>query len=296
MKPPSKVVIAKAFTVLPAPLHHQGPPSAWARMTRPGQAMHSFLEGPTIGTEGDLWLADVPYGRLFRVDQHGQWHVAFQYEGEPHALKLMSDGRIAIVDYSKGLLALDPQADRIEVLAADDNGQPFLGLSDIALSPEGDIWFTDSGRTSLSDPRGRLYRRGPSGPIERILECIPYPNGVVLSPDGKFVYLAVTRANAVWRLKADDAENPPMVGTYIHLSGGLGPDGLAMSTDGFLALAQAQKGRAYVFNQLGDLVSEILTPDGTSTTSVLFDKTGTLFVIEAESGTIYRVPATDWKP
>jgi gluconolactonase len=46
-----------------------------------------------------------------------------------------------------------------------------------------------------------------------MLANVPYPNGVALSPDGRFVYLAATRANAVWRLLAD-APDPvyPMVG------------------------------------------------------------------------------------
>ncbi|MEO3427507.1 SMP-30/gluconolactonase/LRE family protein [Pelagibius sp. CAU 1746] len=296
MRPNLRILVAEAFTRLPAEFRHLGPPSPWASMTRPGKQMHSFLEGPVFAADGSLWVADVPYGRIFRVHQDGDWDLAFSYDGEPHSLRPMPDGRFAVVDYSKGLLALDPDNGTLEVLAADDGREPFLGLSDVTVSDQGDIWFTDSGRSSLSDPRGRLYRRRPDGKVERVLETIPYPNGLVISPDGVLLYLAVTRANAVWRLKTEGAETPPMVGIYIQLSGGLGPDGLAITADGFLALAQAQAGRAFIFDPRGDAVTEIRTPDGLSTTSVAFDRNDNLVIVEADSGSLYRVPLEQWKP
>ena len=41
-----------------------------------------------------------------------------------------------------------------------------------------------------------------------------------------------------------------MVGTFIQLSGGLGPDGLASNSLGWLAVAQAQAGRSYLFDKV----------------------------------------------
>lgn len=289
------IVNAEMFAELPSVHRHTGEPSAWARMTRPGEAMHSFLEGLVFDDVGDLWLADVPYGRIFQIDTAGTWHLMHAGDGEPHSIRPMGDGRFAVVDYARGLLAFDPDSGAMSTLCAEDHGDPFLGLSDLTVSSSGDIWFTDSGRTSLSDPRGRLYCRWADGTLERVLDMIPYPNGVVLSPAGDLVYVAVTRANAVWRLKTRGAEQPPMVGVVAQLSGGLGPDGLAMTPDGFLAVAQAQAGRAYVFDPLGDPISEVRTDGGTSTTSVAFDRRGDLYIAEAQSGTIHVAPRSRWE-
>ena len=52
---------------LPEEYRHMGEPSAWAKMTRPGQSMHSFLEAAFFDADGNLWLSDVPYGRVFKV-------------------------------------------------------------------------------------------------------------------------------------------------------------------------------------------------------------------------------------
>ncbi len=286
---------ADLHTRLPTALHHIGSPSAWARMTRPGETMHSFLEGIVFDDNDCMWLADVPYGRIFKVNPAGTWTLVHADDGEPHSLRPLADGRFAVVDYSKGLQAFDPKSNRLEPLATDFNGRPFLGLSDLTVSSKGDIWFTDSGRTSLSDPRGALYCRQADGKLSCLLEMIPYPNGVVLSPGEDLVYVAVTRANAVWRLKTNGAETPPMVGLYVQLSGGLGPDGLAMSHNGFLAVAHAQAGRALVFDPRGDMIAEIRTPLGTTTTSVAFDRHNNLYIVEAQSGSVYKSPPTQWR-
>jgi gluconolactonase len=287
-RPP--IVEATLFTELPRALHHDGEPNAWVQMTRPGQRLHSFLEGLCVSSDGALWLVDVPYGRIFTVDLYGGWTLALSYDGEPHSLKPWNYGEFALVDYKRGLLRFEPASKRLQTVASAPDGEHFLGLSDLARGPNGDIWFTDSGRTSLSDPTGRLFRYRPNDGLQQILANIPYPNGVALSPDGKFVYVAVTRANAVWRLSADVApQTIPMVGTYIQLSGGLGPDGLAVDAKGRLAVAHAQAGRAFVFDALGDPLLEIRIPKGTWTTSVAFSRDGTeLYIVDAQHGAIWR--------
>ncbi len=55
---------AQLVTRLPDDLHYQGEPNEWVRITRPGQRLHSFIEGAAFDREGNLWLVDVPYGRI----------------------------------------------------------------------------------------------------------------------------------------------------------------------------------------------------------------------------------------
>lgn len=282
-----RLTASVAFT-LPEEMRHKGEPSAWAKMTRPGQAMHSFLEAAFFDADRNLWLADVPYGRVFRISPDGEWGLVHRIEGEPHAMRIAPDGRHIAVDFRHGLIELDgPESFR--VLSDGLPDQPFLGLSDMAYAPDGALWFTDSGRTSLSDPRGRVYR-WQDGYLRLVLDCVPYSNGICLSPDGAWIYVAATRANQVWRLSAHLPESgQPMVGTFLQLSGGLGPDGLATNQDGLLAVAQAQAGRAYVFDPLGDPVAEIRLPHGLWTTSVAFhpDHPSWLYIVDAQTGTVF---------
>nr|WP_306268866.1 SMP-30/gluconolactonase/LRE family protein [Pararhizobium sp. IMCC3301] len=277
------------FTKLPDALHHKGVPSAWARMTRPGQDMHSFLEGAFFDAARNLWLSDVPYGRVFRVSPGGDWDVMHQFAGEPHCMRISPDGRHIAVDYEHGLIELTGH-DSFSTLSTGITDQPFMGLSDMCYGPDDTLWFTDSGRSSLSDPSGRVYSLPAAGELRLVLDCVPYSNGICLSPDGAWVYVAATRSNQIWRFSSRLPESgPPMVGTFLQLNGGLGPDGLGTNSAGWLAVAQAQAGRAYVFDGLGDPIAEIRLPDGLWTTSVTFhpDNPTELYIIDAQFGAVF---------
>jgi gluconolactonase len=276
---------AERFATLPKGFHWTGEPNAWVKMTRPGQRLHSFLEGPCFDAAGRLLVVDIPYGRIFSVDTDGKWTLVLSYDGEPHAIRRFRDGYV-VADHRHGLIQLDADFASRDVRSA-AAGLPFAGLSDVAIDHSGAIWFTDPGRSSLSAPTGRLHRRAPDGLIETVLDHLPYPNGVAISADGAFVYLALTRANAVWRLRTSVGTMPPMAGVFLQLSGGLGPDGLAVDARGRIAVAQAQAGRAYVFDAAGDCLAAIRT-DGRWTTATAFGPDGFLYIVEAEEGTIWR--------
>ena len=278
---------ASPWTALPDALHHTGEPSAWAKMTRPDQPMHSFLEAAFFDNVGAMWLSDVPYGRVFRVSPAGEWEVMHQFEGEPHAMRLAPDGRRIAVDYRHGLIELTGPAE-FKTLSAGAS-EPFMGLSDMAYGPDGALWFTDSGRSSLSDPVGRVYR-WQDGVLRLVLDCVPYSNGICVSPDNGWVYVAATRANQVWKFSTRlPKAGSPMVGTYLQFSGGLGPDGLACNAHGWLAVAQAQAGRAYVYDAIGDLIAEVRLPRGIWTTSVTFhpDNPQKLIIVDAQFGGVF---------
>jgi len=284
-------VVAEPFATLPAELHYRGEPNEWVRTTRPGQHLHSFFDGCCFDARGNLWLADVPYGRLFCLDPAGQWSLAHQYDGEPHGLALLPNGTFVIADYRLGLLGCDPSNGVISTVCERVNSERFRGLSDVKRAPNGDLWFTDPGRSSLSDPTGRVFRlRAGQAQPEVVLANVPYPNGLALSADGSMVYLAVTRSNSVWRMLAN-APDPvyPMAGIFLQLSGGLGPDGISVDKAGHVAVAQGQAGRAYVFTLLGDCIARVRTPEGTWTTNVCFSPDERfLYLIDAQRGAISR--------
>ena len=274
---------------LPENYRHMGEPSAWAKMTRPGEPMHSFLEAAFFDAEANLWLSDVPYGRVFKVSPEGDWSLVHQIDGEPHAMRIAPDGRHIAVDYRHGLIELSGHSD-FNVLSTGLESQPYLGLSDMAYASDGALWFTDSGRTSLSDPKGRVFCLSPGGELRLVLDCVPYSNGICFSPDGAWVYVSATRANQVWRLSSNlPAKGQPMVGVFLQLSGGLGPDGLATNEQGWLTVAQAQAGRAYVFDSLGDPIAEVRLPEGLWTTSVTFhpEDQSKLYIVDAQTGTVF---------
>lgn len=84
------------------------------------------------------------------------------------------------------------------------------------------------------------------------------------------------------------------MGNFIQLSGGVGPDGLALDSEGGLWIAHAGLGSAWGFSAIGEPLARVKVPAGLLTTNLAFacDGTSDLYVIESSSATIHRVAAS----
>lgn len=93
---------AQVFTALPDAFRKRDTMTEWARANRSGKPVDSFLEGPVFDTAGNLYVADIPFGRIFRIDPEGQWELICEYDGEPNGMKFRNDIELVIADYKTG--------------------------------------------------------------------------------------------------------------------------------------------------------------------------------------------------
>jgi len=222
---------ARQFTSLPAK-YRKKRRTAWSDPNRQGAPVDSFLEGPSFDRKGNLWCVDIPFGRIFRIDAKGEWTLVAEYDGWPNGLKIHKDGRIFICDYKKGLLALDPKSGRIETVLGTAFSEGFKGLNDLHFAANGDLYFTDQGQSGIADPTGRVYRLRVNGELQRLVTNAPSPNGITLNNKNSQVYVAITRAQQIWRLPLMSGGTPSKTGVAIQLSGGhAGPDGIEMDAE-----------------------------------------------------------------
>src|SRR6516164_437679 len=135
---------------------------------------------------------------------------------------------------------------------------------------------------------GRLYRLRVGGRLELLLDNVPTPNGLVLTPNKEILYLAVTRNNAVWRVPLLPDGNLGRVGIFIQLSGGMGPDGMAMDAEGNLAVCHVGMGSIWLFSRLGRPLAEIQSCAGIGTTNAAYGGSDgkALYITKSETGTI----------
>jgi gluconolactonase len=254
-----------------------------------GVARDCFLEGPSFDRDGNLYVTNIPYGQIFKVSPAGEFALVAEYDGEPNGLKIHKDGRIFIADHKQGLLLLDARSGKIEAYLDRPHGERFKGLNDLVFARNGDLYFTDQGESGLHDSTGRLYRlRSDGGRLELLLRNVPSPNGLVLTPNEDILYLAVTRNNGVWRVPLLADGNIGRVGIFIQLSGGMGPDGMAMDAEGNLAICHVGMGSVWLFSRLGRPLAEIQSCAGIGTTNAAFGGPDrkTLCITESETGTI----------
>lgn len=255
-----------------------------------GVPRDSFLEGPSFDRSGNLFCVNIPYGEVLKVTPAGEWSVVARYDGEPNGLKIHRDGRIFVADHKQGLMLIDPASGKVEAFFDRPHRERFKGLNDLIFDSHGNLYFTDQGETGLQDPTGRLYRLHPNGRLDLLLDNVPSPNGLVLTPHEDVLYLAVTRGNAVWRVPLHPDGSVGRVGLFIQLSGGMGPDGMAIDAQGNLAVCHVGYGSVWLFSRLGKPLYELPSCTGHATTNAAYGGPDgrTLFITESETGTILK--------
>ncbi|HXV08130.1 MAG TPA: SMP-30/gluconolactonase/LRE family protein [Burkholderiales bacterium] len=287
---PPKVVETSVFARLPERYKDAGEHNEWAAGQPLGMPYASLLEGPSFDREGNLWCVDVPCGRVFKVSRDGAFQLVAEYDGWPNGLKFHRDGRIFIADYKHGIMLLDPGSGAVTPLLVRAGPDRFKGVNDLFFAANGDLYFTDQGLTGLHDPSGRLFRMRADGHVTCLLDNVPSPNGLVMNRDETALYLAVTRGNCVWRVPFVRSGAVAKVGVYLQLSGGGGPDGLALDDQGRLAVAHVGMGSVWIFDRVGEPVYRVRSCMGAFTTNVAFGwpDRNTLYITESESGTILK--------
>jgi gluconolactonase len=280
---PPKVIGTEIFAEVPEKYRQGG-------NVRAGRKRTTFLEGPSFDRAGNLYTVDIPNGRIFRIAPKGDFDVAAQYDGDPNGLKIHKDGRIFLADHRNGLMLLDPASGDVSAyLEGPDHLERFKGLNDLVFASNGDLYFTDQGQTGLHDPTGRVFRLTAEGQLDCLLDTIPSPNGLVLSRSERAVFVAVTRANAIWLVPMTPRGGVNKVGLFVQLPCP-GPDGMALDEDGNIAVAHPGLGTVWLFSNKGQPLYKVESCAGNMITNVAYGGDGRrfLYMTESQSGSILR--------
>lgn len=286
------IVQAEIYTSMPIVFRKTGIRSQWADANRGGSPVDSFLEGPVFDQAGNLYITDIPFGRIFKIDSDKNWTLITEYDGEPNGMKFLSDGKLLVTDYKNGLMQIDIASGAVEPYLERRNSERFRGLNDLTIDSKGNIYFTDQGQSGMHQPNGCVYRLACDGRLDVLLNNVPSPNGVVLSPDEKMMYVAATRGNCVWRAPLMPDGSVTKVGQFFTSYGPSGPDGLAMDEFGNLIVANPGLGYVWHLNHRAEPIAVYTSPAGASVTNVAFggSENKTLFCTESVSGSILSIP------
>jgi gluconolactonase len=286
--PPRKT--AEIFARLPDELRKADRGGEWFSHQPAMGHHHSVLEGLSFDPDGNLYCVDIPWGRIFRIDPKGNFKVVAEYDGWPNGLRFHKDGRIFVADHKHGIVVLDPDSGRVTPFLERVQLERLKGVNDLYFGQNGDLFFTDQGLTGLHDPTGRVFRVKPDGHVDCLLDNVPSPNGLVLSLDERVLYVAVTRANAIWRVPFSDDGTVAKVGNFIQMTGGGGPDGITIDEAGNLVVCQIGMGALWLFNPQGEPILRVDSGTGRQTTNVAYGGPDrkTAYFTECDAGVILR--------
>lgn len=264
--------------------------SAWAAANKPGHVVDSFLEGPVFDAQGRIYVTDIPHGRILCLDGGGDWHVVAQTGGWPNGLARHTDGSLWIADYRLGVLRCEPDSGRIDTVLGHRNSESFKGVNDLVFDKAGRLYFTDQGQTGLHDPSGRVYRYDcANGRLDLLVANAPSPNGIALDEQAGVLYVAVTRANQVWRAPLLGDGSLSKMGAFQTFFGSSGPDGLALAPRGGLLVAHASLGGAFLLDARGNITHFLRSPGGQTVTNIaVTPDASAVLMTESASGTLLQ--------
>lgn len=253
-----------------------------------------FPEGPIAMSDGSIILVEIARGTLTRVLPDGGTQVIAQLGGGPNGAAMGPDGAIYVCnnggftwieagdrlipgdeagDYSGGRIErVDLATGKVETLYTECDGNPLKGPNDIVFDKEGGMWFTDHGKAHgrLRD-RGAVFYAKPDGSsITQMVFPMEAPNGIGLSPDEDFLYVAETPTARLWKFKirapGQIESQGPFTGECIAGMGGHQYfDSLAVDAEGNICVATIINGGITSISPDGKTVRHIPTEDGLTT-------------------------------
>jgi sugar lactone lactonase YvrE len=179
-------------------------------------------EHVALGPDGFLYAA-VNGGAVLRMRPDGSsQEVWARSGGRVLGFDFDASGRMIAADALRGLIAIAAEAPHQVTVLADHmpDGDPIRFADAVTVARDGSVYFTDASRrfapadhggpfeASLLDylehrPTGRVLAWRPDGQAEVVASGLSFANGVVLSHDGRALFVAETGAYRVWRIDAD---------------------------------------------------------------------------------------------
>ena len=244
-----------------------------------------FPEGPIALADGSVLVVEIKGGRLIRVKPDGTKQVAAELGGGPNGAAIGPDDACYVCnnggfnwitredgynrphgradDYTGGAIQrVDLATGAITTLYTHCDGVPINGPNDIVFDRQGDMWFTDHGKThGRQMDCGAVYHAAADGSwIHQAIFPMVTPNGCGLSPDEKTLYASETETGRLWHWpitgRGEVAKIPwpsPNGGALVGQATGYQRfDSLALEENGNICVATLVTGGITVFSPGGE--------------------------------------------
>jgi gluconolactonase len=274
-------------------------------------AVVAFTEGPAADESGQIYFTETVSRRILRLSGKGAPATFREPSNAANGLVFDARGRLLACEGGDARRNLPPRitrtemkSGRIEILADNYRGKPLNRPNDLTVDGKGRIYFTDPGSPSTS----AVYRIDPGGEISRILAApeIEKPNGVMISPDDRTLYLVESnqveggaRMIRAYDLAGDGSVSNMRV--FHNFYPGRSADGLCIDSAGNLFAAAGLHRRRgtsetldtrpgiHVFSPQGKLLRFIPIPEDTITNCAFGGRDlRTLYVTAGK--TLFQIP------
>jgi len=261
--------------------------SADALQVGPVKKLHGglkFTEGPTADAAGNVYFTDIPANRIYKSDPTGKLSVFLEPSGHANGLMLRGDDELLACQMDGQLVSIDLKTKKVTPLASKHQGKRFNACNDLVCDSAGGVYITDPRfRAPQPWPQGKeaFYYVAKDGAVTRLGDDLAAPNGIILSPDEKTLYVIPSMSK---KMMAYPVEAPGKLGkgrVFCELKqarpgGNGGGDGLTIDTQGRLYITSGLG--VQVFSPQGKLLKVIEFPEKPANVTFAGKDRKTLFV------------------
>ena len=217
-----------------------------------------FTEGPAVGPDNKIYFSDIPTSRCMVYDpKSGKTSIHRESTGRTNGMFWTANDMLICCE--GGNRRLTKLFDgKTTVLAEKINGKKLNSPNDVVPDAIGGFYFTDpryGKRDNLELDVEAVYYVPRNGKLKQIETKIPRPNGIILSPDNKTLYVADTGKNDIW---AYDVAGPGVLKNKRKFAD-VGSDGMSVDIFGNIYLTSA--GSIVVYSSKGKEIDRIKPPE-----------------------------------
>ena len=226
-----------------------------------------FPEGPVWHPDGYLIFSDVHGATIEKVFPEGGSEIWFSKGKKTNGMIMSPDGRrIYACCYSeREMLEIDPWTREYRVLTNRCDGREFNNVNDVAVDAADNVYFSDPNWSPKPGDIQGVYRYSPDGHTTLAAPVDLQPNGLVVSPDGQWLYVDRSGGHDIWRFRhAPDGTLSDGI-QWVKLEPDAEPDGMTIDSRGNLYVAQAGNGKLCVLSPEGKVLHLVRIMDRMAT-------------------------------
>jgi gluconolactonase len=236
-----------------------------------------FTEGPVAAADGAILFSDIG-NRILRFDPRARDVTVFREpSGRANGLFFDTAGRLVACEGANTggarRISITDRDGTVRTLADRFEGKRFNSPNDLAIDAHDRVYFSDP-RYVGTEPREldfqAVFLVGTDGRVQIATRDVEQPNGILVSPDGKLVYVADNSSRPEGRhqlLSFGVREDGTLAEKRVLFDIGLnkrGIDGMTLDAEGniYATAGQGEEAGVYVFSPEGQPLAFIATPGG----------------------------------
>lgn len=246
---------------------------------------YSFTEGPAVDKKGNVFFTDQPNDKIYKWNAlTGEVTVFLQGTGRSNGMMFDKKGNlVTCADEHNQVWSIDPKG-KVTVLLKDIDSLHINGPNDLWIDRKGGIYITDPyyqrpywTRKAPEIKGQNVYFIPKNKPAITVVNDMMQPNGIIGTPDGKYLYVADIRGNKTYKYSI--APDGTLTDKKLYIP--KGSDGMTIDNKGNIYIT----GRGItVYNPEGQQI-DYIDIIGDRTTNVTFGgkKRDILFITATKS-------------